>query len=138
MSSLVRENPCTFHRYDSKTKLTHAPTLTVSPTPLSVYTRLKALEDRLIQLEEYSPAWAAFHFDQPNRETWNNPVLRDPPPVTVVTGDAEGRVVGSAVPSLGRGGRKEKEKGLGGGAGGAGIVNGAGKGGGGVVTVEVW
>ncbi|KAJ3033385.1 hypothetical protein HK097_004861, partial [Rhizophlyctis rosea] len=70
----------------------------VSATPLPIYTRLKALEDRLIQLEEYSPAWAAFHFDQPNRETSDNSVLREPPPVTVVTADAEGRVVSSVVP----------------------------------------
>ncbi|KAI8912326.1 hypothetical protein DFJ77DRAFT_441346 [Powellomyces hirtus] len=57
----------------------------VSRTPLDAFTRIKALEDKIIQLEEDHPAWAAFHFNQPNREQNENLSLRSDPPQTVVT-----------------------------------------------------
>ncbi|KAI9090460.1 hypothetical protein DFS34DRAFT_585165, partial [Phlyctochytrium arcticum] len=39
-----------------------------TPSPLTAIQRVKALEDRLIQLEEAFPMWAAFHFSQPRSD----------------------------------------------------------------------
>ncbi|KNC99007.1 uncharacterized protein SPPG_05957 [Spizellomyces punctatus DAOM BR117] len=70
----------------------------VSRTPLDAYQRIKALEDRLQQLEADYPAWAAFFFNQPNRQS--HPVLQMPPPLTVVTRTATGDLHASVVPPL--------------------------------------
>lgn len=40
----------------------------VTPVPLSVYERLKVLEDKIMQLERDYPTWSAIHFNQPNRQ----------------------------------------------------------------------
>ncbi|GBB98026.1 hypothetical protein RclHR1_03120011 [Rhizophagus clarus] len=45
----------------------------VTPVPLSVYERLKALEDKIMQLERDYPTWSAIHFNQPNRQ-YSTPV----------------------------------------------------------------
>ncbi|TPX59999.1 hypothetical protein PhCBS80983_g02056 [Powellomyces hirtus] len=71
----------------------------VSRTPLDAFTRIKALEDKIIQLEEDHPAWAAFHFNQPNREQNENLSLRSDPPQTVVTYTSTGEVHTSVIPS---------------------------------------
>ncbi|RIA89302.1 hypothetical protein C1645_738746 [Glomus cerebriforme] len=54
----------------------HLKVETVTPVPLSVYERLKVLEDKIIQLERDYPPWSAIHFNQPNRQF--------PHPVTTV------------------------------------------------------
>ncbi|CAG8561570.1 8513_t:CDS:2 [Rhizophagus irregularis] len=62
----------------------------VTPVPLSVYERLKALEDKIMQLERDYPTWSAIHFNQPNRQ-YSTPVMTmmqtpiNNPPSSVVT-----------------------------------------------------
>ncbi|KAI8818572.1 uncharacterized protein EV422DRAFT_172464 [Fimicolochytrium jonesii] len=71
----------------------------LSSTPLDPFTRIKALEDKIIDLETNFPAWSAFHFNQPNSESKDD-VLRNPPPETVITRTSAGALHTSVVPSF--------------------------------------
>ncbi|KAJ3296519.1 hypothetical protein HK104_001526 [Borealophlyctis nickersoniae] len=72
----------------------------ISPVPLDVYSRLQALENKIMQMEADFPAWAAFHLNQPKREHQENPVLREPPPVTIVSKTPTGILSAAVVPAV--------------------------------------
>ncbi|KAJ3150711.1 hypothetical protein HDU86_006328 [Geranomyces michiganensis] len=71
----------------------------VSRNRVDVFTRIKALEDKIVQLEEDHPAWAAFYFKQPNRDQDTDQALQRDPPQTVVTIDGAGKVHTAIIPS---------------------------------------
>ncbi|TPX68932.1 hypothetical protein SpCBS45565_g02814 [Spizellomyces sp. 'palustris'] len=98
----------------------------VSRTPLDAYQRIKALEDRLQQLEADYPAWAAFFFNQPNRQSHEHPVLQMPPPLTVVTRTATGDLHASVVPPLPTSSRGRTSRSMAGAKGNSRTVQGAG------------
>ncbi|CAG8435773.1 10320_t:CDS:2 [Funneliformis caledonium] len=61
----------------------------VTPIPLSVYERLKILENKIMQLERDYPPWSAIHFNQPNRQ------FPPPPPVTTVRRNSNNEIITS-------------------------------------------
>ncbi|KAJ3132319.1 hypothetical protein HDU90_007380 [Geranomyces variabilis] len=72
----------------------------VSRDHVHALTRIRALEDKINELEGAHPAWAAFHFKQPNRD--EDPVLQTDPPQTVVTVDSAGELHTSIIPPSSR------------------------------------
>ncbi|KAF0461423.1 map3k12-binding inhibitory protein 1 isoform x2 [Gigaspora margarita] len=58
----------------------------VTPVPLDVYTRIKILEDKIIQLEREYPPWAALNFNQPNRQL-------PPPPATIISRNVNNEII---------------------------------------------
>ncbi|CAG8440445.1 11921_t:CDS:2 [Diversispora eburnea] len=61
---------------------------------IDVYTRIKILEDKIIQLERDYPPWAAVHFNQPNRQ------FPPPSPVTEITLNSIGEIIGNTGTTL--------------------------------------
>jgi hypothetical protein len=71
-----------------------------SPLPIPVWRRLKALEDRLIQLEREYPPWAAFHFHQPARtDPVDGPLSLPPPTTRIVCSEQGGDFQVTTIPS---------------------------------------
>ncbi|CAG8619730.1 10905_t:CDS:2 [Dentiscutata erythropus] len=58
----------------------------VTPVPLDVYTRIKILEDKIMQLEREYPPWAALNFNQPNRQL-------PPPPATIISRNVNNEII---------------------------------------------
>ncbi|CAG8752171.1 1599_t:CDS:10, partial [Cetraspora pellucida] len=58
----------------------------VTPVPLEVYTRIKLLEDRIMQLEREYPPWAALNFNQPNRQL-------PPPSATIISRNVNNEII---------------------------------------------
>lgn len=75
-----------------------------SGVPLSVFERVKVLEDRLMQLEDEYPAWSAFFFNQQTADKNDPNLFRMPteslgyPPQTVVYREADGKMKVDTIP----------------------------------------